>query len=373
VIRVLIVDDSAIVRDVLSTGLAANPDIEVIGTAANPFIARNKILADNPDVITLDIEMPGMDGLSFLKIIMHYRPLPVIIISSVAGMDKNAALEALSLGAFDVINKPDGNLSVQGLLEEISGKIRLAYEHRDNFRSRQLAIKAMSSTMPDARGKNLQPGEKSTGKQVTKESVLSNVRTSDNCIAIGASTGGTLALEYILPRLPANLPPILIVQHMPRNFTAQFASRLDGLSKLKICEASDKVLLQRGNVYVAPGGQHLEVIREGSSVYTRLAEGPKVQYQKPSADVLFASIAMTFGRNALGLLLTGMGRDGAEGLLQMKKKGARTIIQNEESCVVWGMPRAARELDAQTEEADLSIIPAMIAEYAGAESARSIN
>lgn len=347
-IRVLVVDDSAIVRDVLSQGLGSCEDIEVVGTAPDPYIARNKILSENPDVVTLDIEMPRMDGLSFLKIIMTYKPLPVIIISSVSTNDRGAALEALSLGAFDVVNKPSGNLSVQGVLDEVVEKVRAAYEHRDRFRQRQLAVKAMSKT---------------PRPHVDKMVALAKIRTSDSCIAIGSSTGGTIALEYILPRLPANLPPVVIVQHMPSSFTGQFAQRLDGLSTIRISEAQDGELLQQGNVYIAPGGMHMEVERQGTSVYIALKDGAKVQFQKPSVDVLFHSMAQTFGKNCLGILLTGMGRDGADGMLAMKRQGAETLVQNEESSVVWGMPRAAFEIGAHTAVVDLAEVPSKISAY----------
>ena len=353
-IRVLIVDDSAIVRDVLSRGLSACPDIEVIGTAPDPFIARNKILSEKPDVVTLDIEMPRMDGLTFLKILMQYHPLPILIVSSVSTNDKQAALEALGEGAFDIINKPDGNLSVQGVLDEIIEKIRAAYDNRDRFRTRQLAIRALS---PTARtGQRDKPAAADSG-------MLARVLTTDSCIAIGSSTGGTIALEYVLPNLPANLPPVLIVQHMPRSFTGQFAIRIDSLCALRVKEAEDGEILQRGHVYIAPGGRHMEVSREGSSVYVRLRDGEKVQFQKPSVDVLFNSMAETFGRNALGVLLTGMGRDGAQGLLAMKNQGAQALIQDEDSCVVWGMPRAAYEIGAYTAVAGLNDIPRLIADY----------
>jgi len=355
-IRVLIVDDSAIVRDVLTKGLSASGDIEVVATAPDPYIARNKILSEKPDVVTLDIEMPRMDGLSFLKVLMTYYPLPILIVSSVSTQDKQAALEALRCGAFDVVNKPDGNLSVQGVIDEIILKIRAAYENRTHFLSRQLSAQALLAQ------KKLSPA--AVRPVPDKPSVsLARVVTTDACIAIGASTGGTIALEYLLPSLPANLPPIVVVQHMPRSFTAQFAERLNGISKLTIKEAGDGEILQRGHVYIAPGGLHLEVTREGSSVYTRLRDGEKVQFQKPSVDVLFQSMSVTFGRNSLGVLLTGMGKDGAEGLLQMKKSGAQALIQNEESSIVWGMPRAAFEIGAYTAIADLVEIPKLIQSY----------
>lgn len=360
-IRVLVVDDSAIVRDLLSRGLAKDPDIEVIGTAPDPFIARNKILSEKPDVVTLDIEMPRMDGLTFLKVLMNYHPLPVIIVSSVSTQDKGAALEALSSGAFDVVNKPDGNMSVEGVIDDIIQRIKSAWENRGSFRSRQLAAQALTDRNPGIRPPEARKEDPVTTSRSPQS--LAQVRTTDSVIALGASTGGTIALEYVLPALPANLSPVVLVQHMPRNFTAQFAQRLDGLSKCRVCEARDGDILQRGTVYIAPGGMHMEVERKGSSVYARLADGPKVQYQKPSVDMLFWSVARTFGKNALGVLLTGMGRDGAQGLQEMKNQGATAIIQDEESSVVWGMPRAAWEIGAWTHMLPLDRIPESIAQF----------
>ena len=250
-IKVLIVDDSAIVRDVLSDKLSQFPYIDVIGVAQDPFIARDKIVKLNPDVITLDIEMPKMDGITFLEKLMRYFPIPVIIVSSVTANDKNAAIKALELGAFDVVNKPGGSLTVNDIYEEIAYKIKNAYQVKDSYISRQNLIKS-----------NLLQTKKNPSTQIINSFV-----TTDKIIAIGSSTGGTLALEYIFKNLPANLPPIVVVQHMPENYTKQFAIRLNELSQINIKEAEDGEILTNGNVYIAKGGNHLIIERKGSSLF----------------------------------------------------------------------------------------------------------
>lgn len=343
-IRVLIVDDSAIVRDVLSERLARFPDIEIIGVAPDPFIARDKIVQLKPDVITLDIEMPRLDGLSFLERLMVYYPMPVIIVSSVTSAGSNAAIRALEIGAFDVVNKPGGALSVGDIVEEIAYKIRQAYEIRDSYGARR-------ADFGKAYGGKRAERPPSSGKS------LGSVKTTDKLVCIGSSTGGTVALEYLLQRLPPRMPPILIVQHMPPNFTRQFAERLDGLAELSVKEAEEGEMLIEGTVYVARGGLHLRVERRGSSLYARLSDSERVHFQKPSADVLFSSAAECAGRNVIAALLTGMGRDGAEGLLGLKRAGAWTIAQDEKSSVVWGMPRAAIDLGAASEVLALDEMP----------------
>jgi two-component system chemotaxis response regulator CheB len=334
-IKVLIVDDSAIVRDVLSTKLAQYPDIHVVGVAPDPFIARDKIVQLQPDVITLDIEMPRMDGLTFLERLMSYFPLPVIIVSSVTTDDRHAAIKALEIGAFDVVNKPGGAISVGDIIDEIVYKVRQAYEVRASFTARR---KAVSSQY----GAAARPAPIASG-------VLGTVKTTDKLLCIGASTGGTVALEYLVKQFPAQLPPVMVVQHMPPGFTRQFADRLDTLSLLTIVEAGNGELLSPGTMYIAPGGWHLEVERRGASLYTRLTNAERVHFQRPAVDVLFQSAAQTLGRNVAAALLTGMGRDGADGLLALKQAGARTIAQDEASSVVWGMPKAAIDIGASGE------------------------
>jgi two-component system chemotaxis response regulator CheB len=344
-IKVLVVDDSAIVRDIIASNIEKQDDMELIGTAPDPFIARDKIVRLNPDVITLDIEMPRMDGLTFLERLMQYYPIPVIIVSSITTDDKYAAIRALELGAFDVVNKPGGSITVDEVTDEILTKIRNAYFNRNTF------LKKWKELSPII----------SKEKKVTKKPLLSEVKTTDKVIAIGASTGGTVAIEYIVERLPKQLPPIVVVQHMPVNFTYQFAQRLNELSELNIKEAEEGELLQSGTMYIAPGGQHLIIERRGASLFTTLSDDERVNFQKPAADVLFDSVAKVAGKNALGILLTGMGKDGAEGLLAMRKSGAHTIAQDEETSIVWGMPRAAVEINAAVEVLSLDkIISAII-------------
>ncbi|AEJ60397.1 response regulator receiver modulated CheB methylesterase [Spirochaeta thermophila DSM 6578] len=330
-IRVLVVDDSAIVREVLSRLIGGAPDMELAGTAPDPFIARDKILRTNPDVLTLDIEMPRMDGLSFLERLMHYRPLPVVVVSSVTTKDSTAVVRALELGAFDVVNKPGDSTSVGEVGEQILEKIRAAYRYRDQFIGKWCLLKE----------KGARSGPPSHH--------LSVVETTEKLVVVGASTGGTVALEEVLSRLPRGMPPVVVVQHMPPVFTAQFARRLDELCTLRVKEAEDGERLEKGTVYIAPGGYHLVLERRGEFLYVRLTRDEKVNFQRPSVDVLFESAAEVAGKNTLGVLLTGMGKDGAEGLLRIKESGGHTIAQDEASSIVWGMPRVAVEMGAAKE------------------------
>lgn len=339
-IKVLIVDDSAIVRDSLSKYLSSLNDIEVVGTAPDPIIARDKILKLNPDVITLDIEMPKMDGLSFLEKLMQYYPIPVIIVSSITKDDSNSIIKALELGAFDVVNKSD-MYSVKDILEEVANKIRNAYQNKEEF------LKNFIKVVKDH-------------KITKKQTFISDIKTTDKIIAIGASTGGTIAIEYILCNLPKNLPPIVIVQHMPPVFTYQFAKRLNDLSNLDVKEAEDGETIEIGKAYVAKGGYHLKVIRKGNISQLKFDDSEKVFFQKPSVDVLFNSVAESYGKNSIAILLTGMGKDGSNGLLKIKQKGGYTIVQDEESSVVWGMPKAAIDLNAHLEVLSLQEIPKKI-------------
>lgn len=344
-IKVLIVDDSAIVRDVLTEALDRESDIDVVGTAPNPYIARDKIIKLKPDVITLDIEMPKMDGITFLRKLMEYFPIPTIIVSSVTNQDSSAAITALEIGAFDVVNKPGSAISIEDVKGDVIQKIRQAYKVKDTYFSRRkIANITVKNKLPRASG-------------------LLNVKTTDQYIAIGSSTGGTIAVEYLLKSLPANLPPILIVQHMPVNYTYAFAKRLNALSELSVKEAEDGEIIQRGVVYIAKGGIHMRVEPRGASLYIDLEKGERVQYQMPAADVLFESLSLSVGQNVLAILLTGMGRDGAEGMLKLKKAGAFTIAQDEESSIVWGMPKAAIDLNAHNKIVSLKDIPDSIIKY----------
>jgi two-component system, chemotaxis family, protein-glutamate methylesterase/glutaminase len=350
-IKVLIVDDSAIVREVLSDRLSQFSDIDVVGVAPDPFIARDKIIFLKPDVITLDIEMPRMDGLTFLERLMIYYPIPVIIVSSITNSDSNTAIKALEIGAFDVVSKPGGSISVGNIVEEIVYKIRQAFQIKDSYVSRRLLI-----------NKQYAPTRTQSHKA---HSLLRNVKTTERIICIGASTGGTIALEYLVQRLPQSLPPLLIVQHMPPNFTRQFATRLDGLSALCIKEAEDGEVVREGTAYIAPGGYHLLLERKGASFFTRLTTTERVHFQRPAVDELFKSAAESAGQNVIAALLTGMGKDGAEGMAELKKAGAYTIAQDERSSVVWGMPKAAIDLNAAMEIAPLDRIGSIITERAG--------
>jgi two-component system chemotaxis response regulator CheB len=317
-LKVLIVDDSAIVRKIFSEVLSREPDLEVVGTAPNPYVARDKIVQSRPDVITLDVEMPRMDGLTFLKKIMHYHPLPVIIVSSLTPRGGKMALQALELGAVEVLAKPGSAFSVGDLGVELADKIRAAAHVR--FDARKI------------------PGD-TPAPAPAKLSPLA--QTTDKIIAIGASTGGTEAIREVLLRLPQNTPGMVIVQHMPPKFTTAFAERLNQQCALEVKEAQDGDAVITGRALLAPGNYHMLLKRSGARYFVQVKSGPPVHHQRPSVDVLFNSAALSGGANFIGVILTGMGVDGAEGLLAMKARGAYTIAQDEASCVVFGMPREA--------------------------------
>ncbi|HEV2198777.1 MAG TPA: chemotaxis response regulator protein-glutamate methylesterase [Bryobacteraceae bacterium] len=324
-IGVLIVDDSAIVRKILSETLAAEDDIEVLATAPDPIVALEKIRRLKPDVLTLDLELPRMDGLTFLKALMESAPLPVIVVSSLAQSSCLAAMEALRSGAVDVLAKPSGPYSVGELRDGMGARIRAAA-------GAKLRRPAASPPPPATAG--LAAPEHPPGYD------------DDALIAIGASTGGTEAIAAIFALLPAGMPPILIAQHIPPVFSATFAERLKRISRLDVREAADGDTLRAGLALVAPGGLHMLVERRAGRYAVRMKEGPLVQYQRPSVDVLFASVAEAAAGHAVGVLLTGMGRDGADGLLRMRRSGARTLAQDEVTSVVFGMPREAIKLGA---------------------------
>ncbi|MCP3926071.1 MAG: chemotaxis response regulator protein-glutamate methylesterase [Desulfobacterales bacterium] len=315
-IKVLIVDDSAIVRKVFSKELSKEKDIEVIATAPDPYIARDKIVQLKPDVITLDIEMPRMDGITFLKRLMKYYPLPVIIVSSLSPKGSVLALEALDSGALEVISKPSAAYSVGDMSIQLAEKIR-----------------AVASVYVGKKENQIAPGKSAETSSLAV--------TTDKIIAIGASTGGTEALKTVLTSMPATSPGIVIVQHMPAKFTTSFAERLNTLCKMTVKEASDGDTVANGIALIAPGNYHMLFNRSGAKYYVTLKKGPLVHHQRPAADVLFNSVAKYAGANALGVILTGMGSDGAKGLLKMKEAGSRNIAQDERSCVVFGMPKEA--------------------------------
>jgi two-component system, chemotaxis family, protein-glutamate methylesterase/glutaminase len=320
-VRVLIVDDSAVVRKIFSDELSKYADIEVVGTAPDPFVARDKITALNPDVITLDIEMPRMDGLTFLRKLMKYYPLPTIIVSSLTPKGGKLTLEAMEIGAVDVIAKPGGSYSVGNMSSQLAEKIRAASRAR---------VVRRDANVPDPENVPLK----------------SLAQTSHKVIAIGASTGGTEALKQVLTKLPANSPGIVVVQHMPANFTAAFAERLNSISQLAVREARDNDSVTPGLALIAPGNYHMILRRSGARYYVEVKTGPMVHHQRPAVDILFKSTARYAGANAIGVILTGMGADGAEGLLEMKRAGAGTIAQDEQSCVVFGMPKEAIKMGA---------------------------
>lgn len=320
-IRVLIVDDSAFVRRLLTDILSLDPDIEVVGAATNPIIARDMIKALDPDVLTLDVEMPRMDGLAFLEKIMSLRPMPVVMISSLTQKGTDIAIKALEMGAVDVIAKPVSGLAdgFASLMEEIVTKVKAAANAR-------------------VRPAKLEP--------VQRLASNASFRTSERIIAIGASTGGVEALQQVLTALPSDSPAVLVTQHMPAAFTASFAARLNQCCAVTVCQAQDGERVLPGHVYIAPGGLHLELARDGTNYICSVYDAPLVGGHKPSVDVLFRSVARKAGSGAVGVILTGMGKDGAAGLLQMREAGAFTIGQDETTSVVYGMPKAANEIGA---------------------------
>lgn len=321
----LCVDDSALIRDLLSEIINAQPDMEVVAVAPDPIVARDLIKQHNPDVLTLDVEMPRMDGLDFLERLMRLRPMPVLMVSSLTQSGSEVTLRALELGALDFLAKPSMGIR-NGMMEYgdlIAEKLRAA------ARSRPRQARAKDRPAP--------------------QTLQAPLVSSEKLLIIGASTGGTEAIRNVLEPLPSNAPAILITQHMPGGFTRSFAERLDKLCRIRVKEASDGERVLPGHAYIAPGDQHLKLARSGANYVVRLDDGPPVNRHRPSVDVLFDSAAQQAGRNAIGVLLTGMGKDGAAGLLTMRKAGAATVAQDEASCVVFGMPREAIALGAADE------------------------
>ena len=326
-IQVLIVDDSSVVRQTLSEVLNSDPGIEVMATASDPFVAAERIKEQLPDVITLDIEMPRMDGLTFLQKIMAQRPIPVVICSSLAEEGSETALKALEYGALEIITKP--RMGTKRYLEE--SKIRICD-----------AVKAVAMARPKRLVKPRMVQPKLTADAVIAKSTTgAMIETTEKVVVIGASTGGTEALRVFLEALPMDIPGMVIVQHMPEHFTTSFAKRLDDLCRVSVKEAQDNDTVIRGRVLIAPGNYHTLLKRSGARYYVEVREGPLVCRHRPSVDVLFRSSARYAGRNAVGVIMTGMGDDGARGLLEMKEAGAFTIAQDEDSCVVFGMPQEA--------------------------------
>jgi two-component system chemotaxis response regulator CheB len=331
-IRVLIVDDSAIVRKLLTEHLSHYRNIEVVGSAPDPYVARTMIAELTPDVLTLDIEMPRMDGLTFLGHLMKHFPLPVVVVSSLLESQRELAIKALSIGAVDVVPKPGGPYSVGDIAELLAQRITAAAQAR---------LDLIGTSASDRTGTRLPA---SAGRPAN---VLSSFKTNTRLIAVGASTGGTSALETLFSGFtPGGFPPVAAVIHMPEGFTKSYAERLDATLPIRVKEAVDGELLSIGTVYIAPGNHQMTVRASGKDLAVRVRKGPKVSGHRPSVDALFRSAAEQAGKNVCGVLLTGMGRDGAEGLLEIRKRGGFTIAQDEATSIVYGMPRAAAELGA---------------------------
>lgn len=320
-VKVLIVDDSAVVRQILAKQLSTSDQIEVVGTATDPYVARDKIVRLQPDVLTLDMEMPRMDGITFLRKLMHYHPMPVVIVSSLTPKGGELALEAIEAGAVDVLCKPGAAYKVGDLAIELVDKVLAAAK---------VHVQKRESTP--------KPASKAAAPR------LSMTRTTNKVIAIGTSTGGTEALRTVLSTLPGNAPGIVIVQHMPEQFTKAFADSLNQICEITVKEAADGDTVTPGKALIAPGNHHMLLKRSGAVYMVQVKDGPRINRHRPSVDVLFKSVAQYAGRNAVGVIMTGMGDDGARGLLEMKQAGALTIGQDEASCVVYGMPREAAKI-----------------------------
>ncbi|MEI8344521.1 MAG: chemotaxis response regulator protein-glutamate methylesterase [Candidatus Omnitrophota bacterium] len=343
-IRVLVVDDSSVVRNILATELSKDPEIEVVATAADPYIARDKIVLLEPDVLTLDVEMPRMDGVTFLGKLMASKPMPVIILSSLTPSGCETALKALELGAIDVMQKPEMDLAAKlsEMIQQLCDRIKAAYSAKYRFQ-----VKAQRLT-PTVR------------PPIVMSAMM---KTTDKIVVIGASTGGTEAIRAIIPILPADFPGVVITQHMPEKFTQTFAESLNATSKLEVREAQNNDTVRPGLVLIARGNYHMLLRRSGARYYVEVKDGPLVCRQRPSVEVLFDSAAKYAGRNAIGVILTGMGNDGAQGLLHMREAGAFTIAQDEKSCVVYGMPKEAVKVGAAQKILPLDEIPGEIAAH----------
>ena len=355
-IKVLIVDDSALIRSVMAEIVNSQPDMEVVGTAPDPLVARELIKQTNPDVLTLDVEMPKMDGLDFLEKLMRLRPMPVLMVSSLTERGSEITMRALELGAVDFVTKP--KISIQSGMREytemIADKIRAASKAR--IRARTIA----------PHGAPAAPG--TAPLPILRNPLLS----SEKLIIVGASTGGTEAIREFLMQMPSDCPGILITQHMPEGFTRSFARRLDSLCKISVQEAAGGERVLPGHAYIAPGHSHLTLTRSGANYMTKIDQGEPVNRHRPSVDVLFRSAAQSAGKNAVGVILTGMGKDGAQGMLEMKAAGAYNFAQDEASCVVFGMPREAIAIGATHEVGALTALPGMVLGHLAAHGMRAL-
>jgi len=338
-IKVLIVDDSALVRRILTDMLTSDPSMDVLGAAGDAYIAREKIKLLNPDVLTLDVEMPRMDGLTFLRNLMRLRPMPVIMVSSLTEHGAEVTLDALAIGAVDYLPKPKIDLAatLADYRDELIAKVKMAA--RTRVYSREV------------------PASMSADAVLAKQAAPRQLRTTERIVAIGASTGGTEAIKEVLVQMPPDMPGIVITQHIPKLFSGAFARRMDSLCQMTVCEAQDGQQILRVHAYIAPGDKHLLVVRDGARYMCRLDEGEPVNRHKPSVDVLFRSVAQQAGRNAIGVILTGMGKDGALGLKEMREAGSPTIAQDEATSMVWGMPGEAVAVGGAGEVLPLGAIP----------------
>ena len=350
-IKVLIVDDSALIRSVMSEIISSQPDMEVVGVAPDPLVARELIKQTNPHVLTLDVEMPKMDGLDFLEKLMRLRPMPVLMVSSLTERGSEITMRALELGAVDFVTKP--KISIQSGMREytelIADKIRAAAKAR--IKPRTLAPVDRAGALPQIRNP---------------------LTSSEKLIIIGASTGGTEAIREFLMQMPSDCPGILIAQHMPEGFTTSFARRLDSLCKISVREAAGDERVLPGHAYIAPGHSHLLLARSGANYVTRIEQSEPVNRHRPSVDVLFRSAAQAAGKNAVGVILTGMGKDGAAGMLEMRNAGAYNFAQDEASCVVFGMPREAIALGGANEVGALTALPGMVLGYLATHGSRAL-
>ena len=352
-IKVVIVDDSALIRSVMTEIVNSQPDMEVVGVAPDPLVARELIKRTNPDVLTLDVEMPKMDGLDFLEKLMRLRPMPVLMVSSLTERGSEITMRALELGAVDFVTKP--KISIQSGMREytelIADKIRGASRARIKPRTLQSATAGATTPLPQLR---------------------SPLTSSEKLIIIGASTGGTEAIREFLMQMPSDCPGILIAQHMPEGFTTSFARRLDSLCKISVVESAGNERVLPGHAYIAPGHSHLLLARSGANYMTKIEQSEPVNRHRPSVDVLFRSAAQAAGKNAVGVILTGMGKDGAQGMLEMKNAGAYNFAQDEASCVVFGMPREAIAIGASHEVAPLTALPGLVLGHLATHGGRAL-